>query len=131
MIENSEVDRIVEEFGKEFVQDNGVNIEPSIKDPIGSAGPITRWLRTTLTNLATTEYERGKADSKAYWIEQNRIDVEEAVADALKPFRGTRNPGEWEDSVLHSGVKHERDRIWHEHLGLVKPIRDVLPPNTK
>jgi len=56
--------------------------------------------------------------------------VEQIREEALKPFKGAKNPGEWEDSVWWDGRmygrKEERDRIWHEHLGLGKDIRDVL-----
>ena len=49
---NKNIEEKVEEFRREFVQDNCPSVEDSFKDPNGDAGYATIWLRQALLSVA-------------------------------------------------------------------------------
>lgn len=46
----------IEEFDKEFVKDNGENIEDSMKDPYGAVGPLRNFINSQIDKA----YEEGE-----------------------------------------------------------------------
>lgn len=76
----NDIEAKLEGFRKEFVKDNGPLVEPSIIDPIGSAGPILSWLRTTLTEQATQQ----EGERMEYYRDGYDAGVNSVIAEARK-----------------------------------------------